>query len=381
MTFKRVDKNQLIEWFNTELKDIGTGPRVHKFPLGEVSVYYKTIPLYKWLFQYGDFEIQSPDIFRIEVIEIIDRTGLYPPDVEFSSPNSEVNTMNHDSVRNLDLQKTQDFVTWFDTISSSVGTHIFLILDTNVIRRHYYSNFLLDILSRSRLKNTLRILIPRLVILEIENKYNRSSGEDEEKSVRKEEKEKKKQNEDPHLEIYTEYMKGKERRLGLSSIKEVISIKKNAGVTNPKISSSLLEPFSRASGSKFADHWIRKEIQEFMSTLHGVEKRNDQGEVFIEKSNGILLTCDIMNSLAAVSENINTFYILRRETPELRISSPSLFANLVYNTAIQFGECTCQIEYHQEETFKVTGMWKGKTTYDWLTDKLLIANEPLSPHQ
>src|SRR5919106_1920954 len=361
MTFKHIDRNQLIERFNTDLMDIGIGPQVHKFPPGEISVYYKTIPLYRWLFQYGEFEILSPDIFRSDVVEIIDRTGLYPLEVEFNFPKSDVDTSNRDSVRNIDMQSIQDFVTWFDTMCSSVGTHIFLIPDTNVLRRHYYSNFLLDIISRSRLEDTLRILIPRLVILEIENKYNRSSSED---------KEKKNQNRDTDSEIYNGYIKGKERRLGLSSIKEVISIKKNGGLTNSRISSSLLESFSRASGSKYADHWIRKEIQEFISTLHGVEKRNTNGEVFIEKSNAILLTCDIMNSLVAVSENINTFYVLRNEPPELTISSPSFFANLVYNTAIHSGECTCRIVYRQEETFDVIGMWRGKTTYDWLTDKI-----------
>jgi hypothetical protein len=161
----------------------------------------------------------------------------------------------------------------------------------------------------------------------------------------------------------------------LKPTKEVISIKKSGGLTNPNISTSLLESFSRSSGTGYADHW--KEVQEFISTLHGFEKRDANGGYYLEKSTGILVTCDIMNSMASVSENINTLYLIRKENLELNVNSPSVFASLVYNTAVQFGECACQIKYHQEETFKVTGMWNGKTTYDWLTDKILIDDQPL----
>ncbi|MGC1131363.1 MAG: PIN domain-containing protein [Nitrososphaeraceae archaeon] len=364
------DKNKLVEKFDTNLMDIKYVPKglqVNKFPDLEVCVYCKDILLYTWSFMSGNLKILSPDIFRTEVIELMDRTGLLPLEVEFNSPDPGLHINVRDSVKKIDLQNIRDFATWFDMICSNVATHIYLILDTNILRRLYYSNFLNNIITYSRLKDTLKIMIPRLCILEIENKYNRSS---------KKEREDMDQKKDNDLKVFTEVIKGKEKRLGLLSIKEVISIKKNGGLTNPKISTSLLESFSRASGTNYADHWIRKEIMEFNSTLHGIEKRNANGEYHLEKSNGILVTCDIMNSLVSVSENINTLYIIRKENPELKVNSPSLFASLVYNTAIQFGECTCQIRYHQEETFNVIGMWKGKTTYDWLTDKILVNDQP-----
>lgn len=45
---------------------------------------------------------------------------------------------------------------------------------------------------------------------------------------------------------------------------------------------------------------------EFISSVPDVATRNDQGEMVTEKSGIIFLTCDIMNSLVAVSENMNT---------------------------------------------------------------------------
>jgi hypothetical protein len=361
-----IDKNELVEKFDTDLMDIKYGPKdgqVQKFPELEVCVYCKEIPLYSWSLAGGSLKILSPDIFRTEVIELMDRTGLFPLEVEFNSPDP-FNV--RDSVKEIDLRDFRGFATWFDMICSNVAQHIYLTLDTNTLRR--YSNFLAKLITYSKLKDTLKIVIPRLCILEIENKYNRSSNKD------KEDKDKQKNHD---REIFIEVMKGKERRLGLLSIKEVISIKKSGGLTNPNISTSLLESFSRASGTGYADHWIRKEVQEFTSTLHGVEKRDANGGHYLEKSTGILVTCDIMNSMASVSENINTLYLIRKENFELNLNSPSIFASLVYNTAVQFGECTCQIKYHQAETFKVTGMWNGKTTYDWLTDKILIDDQPL----
>lgn len=368
MTHVRVDKNQLVERFDSNLMEIKYMPKgqVHMMPRGEISVYYDTFPLYRWSFDSGDLEIQSQEIFMSDVIEVIDRTGLYPLEVEFNSLGSNVDERAHDTVRPINLQNNQtiiEFVGWFNKICHSLGNIIFLIPDTNFLRRHYYNNFLMNILTHPELIDTTRIVIPRLCILEIENKYNRSSSPSSGNG---------KKDEDHSQDVFKRYSVGKERRVGLSSIKEVISIRKNGGNTNPNISNSLLESFSYASGKKLADHWIRKEVQEFISSLNDRFTRNKQGETTIQKASIIFMTCDIMNSLAAVSEDINTFYILRKEPRELHVSTPLIFTNLVYNTAIQFGECTCCIKYYQKETFNVKGMWEGKTTYDWLTDKIQI---------
>jgi len=363
MILLRINKDCLAERFDIDEQVIVSPP-------GEITVYYKDIPLFGWSFQSGSLEILCPEDFTGDIIEAIDRTGLYPLEFEFNSQGTGVYEGIHDNVKTLETPyklKINNFVAWFDGICSSLGNKIYLVPDTNFLRRHYYNNFLREVLSHSKLIYATRIVIPRLCILEIENKYNRSSTS----------KPGKKKDELP--EPFIEYNVGKERRLGLSSIKEVISIKKNGGGTNPSIDNSLIESFSRASGEKYADHWIRREILEFISSVTDRLTRDDQGETVTEKSGIIFLTCDIMNSLVAVSENINTLYILRREPDKLYVPSSKDFTNLVYNTAIQFGECTCHIKYFQDEKFRIIGMWEGKTTYDWLTDRLLIDENKVVP--
>ena len=50
-------------------------------------------------------------------------------------------------------------------------------------------------------------------------------------------------------------------------------------------------------------------------------------------------------------------------------------AKLIFNTAIQFGECNCIIKYNNKiEKFRLIGMWNGKSTYDWQNDFLMKDN-------
>ena len=67
-----------------------------------------------------------------------------------------------------------NFINWFTTVSSLLGNDIHLIPDTNFLRRHYYFNFLKEITSIKNNRSKDIFKIPRLTIIEIENKYNRN---------------------------------------------------------------------------------------------------------------------------------------------------------------------------------------------------------------
>jgi hypothetical protein len=167
MTLTRIDKDYLTDRFDITAMDIKFMPRdgvVNKLPAGEITAYYKNIPLYRWSFEGGSLEILCPGIFSGDIIEAIDRTGLYPLEFELNSQGTGVHEESHDNVKILEShngQEINDFMIWFDGKCSSIGNRIYLIPDTNFLRRHYYSNFLMNILSRSRLIYSTRIVTPR----------------------------------------------------------------------------------------------------------------------------------------------------------------------------------------------------------------------------
>lgn len=79
---------------------------------------------------------------KLHLVEAIDRTGLYPLEFEFNSQGTGVYEGSHNNVKTLDKLNINDFVVWFDGICSSLGNKIYLVPDTNFLRRHYYNNFL-----------------------------------------------------------------------------------------------------------------------------------------------------------------------------------------------------------------------------------------------
>ena len=246
-----------------------------------------------------------------------------------------------------------NFSNWFERVSSTLGDDIHLILDTNFLRRHYYTNYLKKAVPTD-VATKYTLMIPRLVILEIEGKYNRDPKKKLGKSC-----------------CPQDYHIGKERRIAFETIKEVLGIKSNGGDVIPNVDISLIESFSRASGMDHADHWIRREVRDYMKIHGGIRMHNTS--IKVEKEI-IFLTCDIMNALVAVAEGIPTIYFFRiKSNTEMTIgeNSVSKFVTLVINTAILLCECECTIIFNEiREEFRLVGMWSGKSMTDWQGDHI-----------
>ena len=80
-----------------------------------------------------------------------------------------------------------------------------------------------------------------------------------------------------------------------------------------------------------------------------------------------------MNALVATAENIPTIYFSRTEDDAVYVKGFTIptFVPLFFNTAIQLGECDCFIDTNdRNKTFKLRGMWAGKTMYNWQNDQI-----------
>ena len=155
-------------------------------------------------------------------------------------------------------------------------------------------------------------------------------------------------------------------------------MKREGAEVLPEPEIPLLESFSRAAGTGFADHWIRREISEYAKRQTAVFERDKSGNVVnADRPVIVFITSDIMNALVANSEGLTTIYFSRKEDDiiNLGFGEYTKLSKLIFNTAIQFGECNCIIKYNNKiEKFRLIGMWNGKSTYDWQNDFLMKDN-------
>jgi hypothetical protein len=89
----------------------------------------------------------------------------------------------------------------------------------------------------------------------------------------------------------------------------------------------------------------------------------------VETSNMAFLTCDLMNSLAAIAEDLNTIYFYRLEDTKFTLTGVGGYEKLswlIFNTAIHFEECGIAIRGKGKgRQHKCNGVWPGKSVYDW----------------
>jgi len=130
----------------------------------------------------------------------------------------------------------------------------------------------------------------------------------------------------------------------------------------------LIRSFPSEAGKGNADALIRREVSSSKPDLIKMQVRSDKIEI---SSNIVFLTCDLMNSLAAVAEDLNTiyFYRLDNSVPASRTIGHDKFSGIIFNTAIHFGECDVTIRWKEKERrLKCKGTWLGKSAYEWQYD-------------
>lgn len=152
---------------------------------------------------------------------------------------------------------------------------------------------------------------------------------------------------------------------------EILSMKNDGAIILSNADMSLIRSFTSEAAKGNADAWIRKEIS---NCKHDLVKDAVQRDKLSRVSNFAFLTCDLMNSLAATAEDLNTIYFYRLED-KIRPSNISYekLTPLVFNTAVHFEECDITLRGKEyEERFRCTGTWSGKSVYDWQNNHIII---------
>ncbi len=295
-----------------------------------------------------------------DVVEVFDRSGIYDLQAEFLPSETHLHveypylrTNNPETKIPVNTRTRQGFEGWFKQIMDALGGSIVLIPDTNFLMRHYFSNHFKNIVPNTN-GPSFRFALSRLTIIEVENKYNRAS---EDAKTREAKLEDTKIPKDKKQDIeFSVRAARKEVRVAFHTAKEIFTMRRNGAEPLQHISLDLLKSFSAQSGKGFADPWIRREI------LDAKSKSNERL---------VLLTSDMMNALVAVSENINVIFLSRIEKDYFHVDTVPL-ADIIFNTAIHFGECDCKLTAAGDvKEFKIIGMWHGKTINDWLNGKVL----------
>ena len=196
--------------------------------------------LYKYQASDSTLSVLAPE--EQQTKEKLDRSRMYELEVEFN-PASEAGIQIEN--RRLELPngtnipikiRTSDpsFRTWFQQACGLLGTKVYLIPDTNVIRRMYYTNYLRPILVGDT-SRSMAIDISRLVVLEIESMYNRNKS---------------KKNPPPEsaLKKKDEYEESEKRReleirTAFQSMGEILSMKNDGARLLPKADMSLINIF------------------------------------------------------------------------------------------------------------------------------------------
>ena len=372
----RITKDQLARYlFRQEFETITTRASPVDF---EVEVSYKKVdntviqPLYKFQALYSKLEPLAPNGYKDDLIEVFDRSGMYELEVEFNPASADridikdgkIKLQNGTNILSKIRTSDSTFKAWLQQACSLLGDKVHLIPDTNVIMRLYYTNYLRNLLIEKThmfedYGRTMSITIPRLGILEIESMYNRNKESENPPPCKAKQS-------DKDLYEQNEERKGKKRRRAFQSMGEILSLKNDGATVLPATDMSLIQSFTPVAGQGKADAWIRREISNSKPNLvRSTQVRQDR----VETSNMAFLTCDLMNSLAAIAEDLNTIYFYRLEDTNFTLTGIAGYeklSQLIFNTAIHFEECNITLRGNgKERQHNCKGAWSGKSVYDW----------------
>jgi hypothetical protein len=376
--FQKISAKQLARYFNDfqmRLDPSGQIPDINF----DIEVFHTGNTLYKFEASDSTLTITASGDLKNDVIEVVDRSGIYNLEVEFnpaphnafSIDSGNIILADGDAIPIKNRTDDNNFSNWFSHLCLLLGEKIHLIPDSNFFRRCYYTNYMKAILNANNNKNKLLMKIPRLEIIEVENKFstNRASKTPERTSIKLPLQFANKAAEEKTDQSY------KETRVAFNTIVEILSMKNNGAEVLPSIDMLLLRSFTPLAGRGLADSWIRREISDASSVLAVQDKVKRNGK--FEGSDIVLLTCDLMNAFAAIAENLNTFYLFRIEEDRINLGFNfyTRLALLIINTAIQFEQCDCVIKAQsQTHKLKFKGVWKGKSVYDWQSNAIFYDN-------
>jgi hypothetical protein len=218
-----------------------------------------------------------------------------------------------------------------------------VVCDTNFLYRRYWSNLFKLLATARRSDGTkMKMMIPRLTVLELELASKRI---DDAKKASVE--------------------KTWKQDASLAAFGELFRMLRSGAELLPPIDSSLLQSFTDKAGKKNTDAWIRYEIHKFTENYR-VTGVGPPALLFV--------TSDLSNALAAISEGINTSYIGTEMIEGNIVVGYRQFVSFLVALSVFFGRMKILKESGwpdvKPEEFESTAFWEGKTIDDWAEDRL-----------
>jgi len=266
---------------------------------------------------------RSDKKLRSNCFVAIDSVGLCPFQIQIALP-STVKLM---LPFNLILSDDPNWREKFLRIINLVNKHTYLIVDTNILIRRYITGYFLRSFGREFFEQ-VKIMIPRLALLELEHIYNTSK----EQSVK--------------------------RRISIRAMVETTILTEMGASFLPELRLEMLKSFTSVAGSKITDAWIRREIRNFISN----QRKQGSNLVFF-------LTSDFVNALCATLEGMATMLFTPIRGRELSITSLSDLCKLVINTSEVFGHIKIEFYSSRKDSpikeILIDGIWEGKSILEW----------------
>lgn len=292
--------------------------------------------------------IEAKDEDRRSIIDSLRMTGLLDLVYTYSESQKPFAT---EPTRKRTL--SSDFQKWFQGITKGRT----LVPDTNSILNHTFSSLAL-VFGDDILKD-IHVLIPRLVILEMERQANSKPNID---------------CNNPKSE--KECLHCRKKRWVMLGYQEIMFLKNMQAGMFPDLDAEILARFTQISAELTADSWIRKEIKDYAKNV--IKRKTEIGGSRLagDIPKFLMVSSDFVNSLSAVAENIDSIYITKM------IDSPTRMANLkhIAKFLIYLSVLEEQIQVDIGSTqYEIKGFWQGKTTFDLLNNRIMMRNPPL-PH-
>ncbi|MEM2129058.1 MAG: hypothetical protein QXZ70_00515 [Candidatus Bathyarchaeia archaeon] len=309
--------------------------------------------LFTFRYPHNSLQVVSSSHFKT-LIDTFDRCGI----VDLKCEYYPFRLTSGQGVK-YDSMALPNFGEWFQKTTENKQE---IFIDTNMIIYRTLSRVLFNRVSDFK-EIARKIRIPRLVLLELEAKYNRAK-EDFSKSTeniraletrkdseaQRSAKQKAQRGQEQH---------GREVRLMISAQIEVQLLRSlGAQTVFLPLSPELLAAYYTHAGRGFTDPFIRKEI---LDSTGG-------GQPFL----AVFLTRDLMNALTACAENLDTFYFSHASSDRASYKvDVKQVADVMIEAAIAFEEIRlCGLIPRKTAILK--GMWETKSNVDWLTGRLLM---------
>lgn len=230
--------------------------------------------------------------------------------------------------------KLQDpkFADWFKIISSEKV----LVPDTNSILNHQFSS--LELALGSTLLKDVRIMIPRLVILEMERQANYAK----------------------------DLLQKRKVMLGFS---EIMFLKTKRVDLFPDLEDELLANFSKIASDFSADSWIRREINRYPINFAKRKQEIGGSSTIPQKPPFLLITSDMVNSFSSTAENIDTLYISKVENGQSGNIDFDRVTAFLLKLSVLLQEIIVMID---SETYDLTGFWSGISTSELMNGSISI---------